>query len=223
MLSRIHSKLGTAGLVVAVVALVAALTGAAFAAGGLTKQQEKQVKKIAKKYAGKEGKQGPAGPQGPAGSPGPKGDKGDTGAAGPEGEQGIAGEPGVCSNTEPECILPSGATESGTWAVSGVEGFQALPISFVIPLAEAPEEMNLVNGEGKEFAAGEFVTPVNCLGSAEEPEAIAGHLCLYYDQMVGANTIELDHPFSKLYASGATVAAFHTSGALTGTWAVTGK
>ena len=73
MFSRMHDKLGTAGLVVAIVALVFAMVGGAYAAGGLTKQQEKQVTKIAKKYAGKPGAQGPQGPQGPAGLVGAKG------------------------------------------------------------------------------------------------------------------------------------------------------
>jgi hypothetical protein len=55
MISRIHSKLGTAGLVVALVALVVALTGVAFAASGLNSKQKKEVKKIAKQFAGKQG------------------------------------------------------------------------------------------------------------------------------------------------------------------------
>jgi hypothetical protein len=50
MLSRLHNKVGTAGLVVAIVALVAALAGSAYAAKDvLTKQEKKQVEKIAKK------------------------------------------------------------------------------------------------------------------------------------------------------------------------------
>ena len=53
MLSRLHQKLGTAGLVVAVVALVAALGGAAIAAGGgLTGQETQEVKKSAQKFGG---------------------------------------------------------------------------------------------------------------------------------------------------------------------------
>lgn len=107
MLSRLHSKLGTAGLVVAIVALIAALTGAAFAAGGLTKQQEKQVKKIAKKYAGK---RGPAGPQGPAGPAGAKGDKGDAGTPGANGKSVVT-----------SAISPGGTCEAGGVAVE-VEG-----------------------------------------------------------------------------------------------------
>ena len=68
--SRIHDKLGTAGLVVAVIALVFAMVGGAFAAAGLTTKQKKQVKTIAKKYAGKQGSAGPQGPQGVTGANG---------------------------------------------------------------------------------------------------------------------------------------------------------
>jgi len=92
MISRIHSKLGTAGLVVAIVALVAALTGAAFAAQGLNGQQKKEVKKIAKKFAGKPGAQGPAGPQGPAGKDGTNGTNGTNGTDGTDGTDGTNGQ-----------------------------------------------------------------------------------------------------------------------------------
>jgi hypothetical protein len=95
MFSKLHDRLGTAGLVVAVVALVAALAGSAIAAGGLTKSQEKQVTKIAKKYAGKKGprgKAGPAGPAGPAGTAGAPDAKGDSGAPGTNGTNGDDGD-----------------------------------------------------------------------------------------------------------------------------------
>ena len=74
MISRIHSKLGTAGFIVAIVALVAAL-GVALAASGLNSKQKKEVKKIAKQFARQ--------------SPGPGRHRalaqlGETGAAGPK-------------------------------------------------------------------------------------------------------------------------------------------
>lgn len=100
MLSRMHNKLGTAGLVVSIVALVAALAGGAYAAAGFTKAQEKQITKIAKKYAGKPGKRGKpgapgaAGPAGPAGAQGAKGDAGTNGTNGTNGEDGEDGEDG---------------------------------------------------------------------------------------------------------------------------------
>jgi hypothetical protein len=145
MISRIHTKLGTAGLIVAIVALVAALTGAAFAAGGLTKQQEKQVKKIAKKYAGKPGPagpQGPVGPQGAKGDPGAKGETGSEGKQGLRGEAGEAGEAGMCSEENPECTLGEGAELTGVWAASGGEDDAALAaISFPVRVSPAPKAL----------------------------------------------------------------------------------
>ncbi len=211
MLSRVHNKLGTAGLVVAIVALVAALTGAAFAAGGLTKQQEKQVKKIAKKFAGKNGKngaQGPAGPQGPKGDTGAKGDTGPAGAPGKDGEDGAPGAPGeagICSETNPVCELASGATLVGAWGTSGGQGASAndislVPISFNQRISPAPDAayeffpgFGLKLVDGKFVVYGPFPEPVSaeeeqkdaeafekdCPGSASEPEAARGVLCIY--------------------------------------------
>jgi len=95
MLSRLHRKLGTAGLIVSIVALVLAVGGTALAASGaLTGKQKKEVEKIAKKYAGKPGTPGATGPAGPAGPAGAAGPKGDTGAKGEKGDTGDAGSPG---------------------------------------------------------------------------------------------------------------------------------
>lgn len=161
MLKRIHERLGTAGLVIAVVALVAALAGTAFAAGGLTKKQEKQVVKIAKKYAGKPGAPGATGAQGPKGDPGPKGEpgvKGDEGKQGPEGE---VGPPGPTETT-----LPPGKTETGTWFVKGQHQEElGIAISFPLRLSHPVK-------------IGEKET-TQCPGSATEPEAAPGYFCLY--------------------------------------------
>jgi hypothetical protein len=146
MLSRMHNKLGTAGLIVAVVALIAALGGAAFAASGkLTSREKKEVKKIAKKFA----KAGPTGPQGPKGDAGAKGDpgqagaKGETGPEGPQGLQGATGEAGVCSEEEPECVLAPGAMETGLLSVTASaaenEGEKIVAtLSFPLRLSSAP-------------------------------------------------------------------------------------
>ncbi|MGN6815230.1 MAG: hypothetical protein ACTHK3_04005 [Solirubrobacterales bacterium] len=147
MLSRIHNKLGTAGLVVAIVALVAALGGAAFAAvPGLNSKQKKEVKKIAKSYQGK----GPTGPQGPAGSAGaagakgatgPAGAAGTTGPAGPTGPTGATGATGATGengtfSTEP---LPSGQTLTGAWSASGSKNTTSMgAISFPVRVSPAP-------------------------------------------------------------------------------------
>jgi Collagen triple helix repeat (20 copies) len=211
MLSRVHSKLGTAGLFVAVVALVAALTGAAFAAGGLTKQQEKQVKKIAKKYAGK---RGPQGPQGPAGANGAPGAKGDTGARGPEGLEGPEGPRGLEGNPwTAGGVLPSGETETGTWGFGAepAETGQLVTLSLNIPLAEKPEAIHYLKpGEGE--------TP-ECPGTVQEPEAAPGQVCIYAVVEEKANFVSV---FGERFTTGAAVLFnVQKEGIAFGTWAIT--
>jgi hypothetical protein len=228
MISRIHSKLGTAGLVVAIVALVAALTGAAFAAGGgLTSKQKKEVKNIAKQYAGKNGAPGA---KGDAGAPGAKGDAGAPGKQGDQGipgEDGADGEDGACSTANPECILPSGATETGSWAAGpgGLPTIVALP--FNIPLAEAPEAMHFVNSAGEEQkpASLEFQTPVICEGSAAAPTAPPGHLCIYAALEASPEPLKF-FPFGafpKIFETGATAYFVGAEGFAVGTYAVTAE
>lgn len=172
MFSRIHEKLGSAGLIVAVVALIAALAGTAFAAAGLNGKQKKEVKKIATKVA----KPGPIGPQGPAGPPGPAGKEGARGPQGNPGSNGKDGEDGACSVGVPECVLPSGATLTGDWAFSS-KGFGAyLEISFPLQVEPAPT-YHMVEG-----------TPTtDCPGSVENPEAKPGHLCIYVETLGNAH------------------------------------
>ncbi|HEX5593210.1 MAG TPA: hypothetical protein VFX35_07675 [Solirubrobacterales bacterium] len=168
MLKRLHDKLGTVGLVVAVVALVAAVAGTAFAAGGLTKKQEKQVIKIAKKYAGK---QGPKGDAGPAGAPGPKGDqgpKGDTGAQGPQGDEGPEGPAGPT-----ETVLPPGKTETGVWSFRSKNGSTEAWLNISYPLRVEPEP------KAAWVTAGATGDPEKCPGSAANPEAKPGWVCIY--------------------------------------------
>ena len=180
MLSRLHERLGTAGLIVGVVALIAALAGTALAAGGLTKPQEKQVTKIAKKYAGKNGAPGAPGSTGPAGPPGAPGAAGKDGTNGTNGTS-VTGTPiptssATCNNqggtaytsasgTENVCngltgfteTLPIGETETGTWTlVSGEEEAWA-PISFSIPIPEALEasQVHVIAPNGKELVFNE--------------------------------------------------------------------
>lgn len=101
MFSKLHSRLGTAGLVVAIVALVAALAGTAFAATALNGTQKKEVEKIAKKLAGK---QGPKGATGATGA---------TGANGKDGAPGAAGTNGVSPVGSAFAGFKEGCTEGG--------------------------------------------------------------------------------------------------------------
>jgi collagen triple helix repeat protein len=227
MISRIHSKLGTAGLVVAIVALVVALTGVAVAASGLNGKQKKEVKSIAKKFAGKPGAPGATGPTGPTGA---KGDKGDTGAEGKQGtpgapgEDGKDGEDGACSVANPECILPSGATETGAWAM-GPSGSSIVAMPFNLQLEEAPTVVNYVNAAGQEVVNRiplEYGPPVNCLGSVDTPTAPAGEVCVYasYENEV---VPALNAFFNKRFKSGVLVffTASSSEGIGAGTYAVT--
>jgi hypothetical protein len=246
MLSRIHNKLGTAGMVVAVIALVAALAGTAIAAGTFTKSQKKEIEKIAKKVA-KKGPTGPAGPQGPAGA---KGDKGDTGApgspgsvgpAGPTGPTGAKGTAGAEGPTGPTGEtgftdhLPSGKTETGSWSYTSHgpyalefeeeeekfiktsdQELQRVAMSFNIPLAEAPEAIVYLGPA----ATNEEKCPG---GSVTSPTAAPGVLCVYDE--AGSPNIFRFAGADKKYKSGAILGFFSTEHGqvVQGTWAVTAK
>ncbi|MFL5834496.1 MAG: hypothetical protein ACJ76B_11040 [Solirubrobacterales bacterium] len=199
MISRIHEKLGTAGFVIAIVALIAALGGTALAAmPGLNAKQKKEVKKIAKSFQGK----GPTGPAGPAGPQGSKGDAGAAGKEGPQGEtgpegdqgpQGNPGENGACSNANPTCDLPPGATVTGNWGfvaparATGSSGDEVAVATLDYPLKAPftgdPPEVRWV---GQDFWLEPGDDPwdtVNCPGTPEDPEAEPGFLCIYAVQV----------------------------------------
>ena len=207
MFSRIHDKLGTAGLLIAIVALVAALAGTAIAAVGLNPQQKKEVKKIAKKFAGE---QGPPGPAGPAGA------KGDTGAPGASGKDGVgviasnvpkgagdcSGEGGskfvtggvttfACNGEGaeaegPQTVLNAGETETGLWSYAAKEVISTfMTISFPLRVEPAPE-FNWI-GPSKPSTA-------DCPGSYSDPQAAPGELCVYAKEAVSSGEGEDHHP-----------------------------
>jgi len=174
MYRRIREKFSPAALTLSVIAVVLALVGGAFAAGGgLTGKQKKEVKKIAKTFAGKPGAEGKAGPEGPVGAKGEPGAKGDPGAPGAEGPEGPEGPPGPPGPTETK--LPSGQTLTGLWELNE-EGLEEpfLTISYALRVEPAPT-LNYINlaGEAKEGAV------ENCPGTAAEPKADPGNLCIY--------------------------------------------
>jgi hypothetical protein len=176
MFSALRTRFGIPGLI-ATVALVFAMTGGAFAAKYLitsTKQISPSVLKKLKGAAGPAGApgapgaQGPAGPGGPAGAAGKDGVTGATGPTGAKGATGATGSPWTLSGT-----LPSGKTETGFWAVNATKAdeFGAYaPITFNIPLAAGLESSKVhyvVSPEGE------------CTGTADNPTAGKGHLCVY--------------------------------------------
>jgi hypothetical protein len=268
MFSKLHDRLGTAGLVVAIVALVAALGGTALAAAGLNNRQKKEVTNIAKKSA-KPGPQGPMGPVGPAGGPGAKGDTGAPGkdgtspggtnftgsktvgavtcteggieykgsstslvCNGKKGEQGEPGEDG--SPWTAGGVLPTGATETGTYSISSESGtgpfagYAAGNISFTIPLPSDRNAAHVV------YVA--ETAPAECentehagTASKENPEADPGYLCVYKTSSANMNGTELEI-FNPVTGSngasrvGAILFQEPTAASAlgTGTWAVTG-
>lgn len=133
MLQRLHRRLGTAGLAVAVIALIAALGGTALAAkGALTGKQKKEVEKIAKKYAGKPGAPGAAGAQGPAGAAGAAGKDGANGINGKDGTNGVSATTVAFTGSKGTCTKGQGGVEvksagATTFLCNGEEGLEGEP------------------------------------------------------------------------------------------------
>lgn len=119
MFSKLHERMGTAGLVVAVIALVVALGGTAIAK--LNGGEKKEVKNIAKKYAGKKGATGPAGPKGDTGAAGANGTNGTNGKDGAAGATGPTGAKGATGATGPTGATGS-AGATGATGATGVTG-----------------------------------------------------------------------------------------------------
>jgi hypothetical protein len=201
MISRIHEKLGTVGFVIAIVALIAALGGTALAAlPGLNSKQKKEVKKIAKSFQGT-GPVGPVGPAGPQGSPGPAGSPGKEGPQGEMGPKGDPGEDGACSNANPDCKLPPGATLTGDWGFTvPVGGFSnegeevaLVELNFALRTSFSGGSPYEVRWMGQDFwlEPGESYDTVHCPGSPADPKAAPGYLCIY-----AAAAFNLDNPFS---------------------------
>jgi hypothetical protein len=189
--------------VIAVFALVFAMTGGAYAAKKYlitsTGQISPKVLKSLKGSAGAKGANGasgapgaqgaagPAGPQGAAGAAGAAGAKGENGKDGAKGEQGIPGTTGFTAT------LPSGKTETGTWAASqeSVNYGSPAAVSFAIPLAAGLDEEHVHFQPAEEETAAVEKFEEACPGSAEAPKAIAGNLCVYVGRLtnLGFNAI----------------------------------
>jgi hypothetical protein len=95
---------------------------------------------------------------------------------------GATGAPGAPGQPwAPENELPAGATETGAWAFNGSEADEAgmvAPISFTVQL---PEE--LFEGEVHYQTDSDFAT--FCTGTASEPAANPGQLCVYFNSFAG--------------------------------------
>ncbi len=204
MFSTIRRHMSPA-TVLAVVALVFAMTGGAYAAKKYLITSTKQISPSVLKQlqgkagvvgvpgvAGVQGAQGSAGPAGPAGSAGAKGEtgpagaKGAIGATGAAGVKGTAGATGASGATGFTATLPSGKTETGTWAVPNVAyegslGAENIPVSFSIPLAETSEHVVVLT---KQETIESTTTPkegceYEVANPAAMPVAPAGTLCVF--------------------------------------------
>lgn len=248
MSSFIKTRLGVPG-VLSIIAVVLAMTGAAWAAKGVIITKLSQIKpSVQKQLQGKTGPQGPAGAAGAKGDQGPKGDQGAQGKEGPqgapgkdgeEGPEGAEGSPWTAGGT-----LPVESTETGAWsfgaipeaALPGGSGLR-IPLSFPIQLAASLGEGNVhfINSSGKEvvlnasFEIEEIENPPNCQGSASEPKAASGHLCVYTQFLFHATGISSNIIDPGVGASGASVAgavirfiSLEANATGVGTWAVTG-
>jgi len=111
------------------------------------------------------GKPGPTGPSGPSGSPGQTGAAGSTGAY--------------------PTVLAHGQTERGVFAgesddAGNPSAHTYAAISFPIALASAPNATIIQVGG---------TPPAECPGSAANPQATAGNLCIYVKSSSGTATI----------------------------------
>ena len=144
------------------------------------------------------------------------------GEEGPEGPEGPEGSPWTDSGT-----LPLLATETGTWGISGftTETFHPevfAPISFTIPLVAALDASHVHYSTEASFGS-------TCTGTAANPTAPSGHLCVYQahehhtvfveilrpDFLPGANTVGTMVDIQL-------IGEVESQGEALGTWAVTG-
>jgi Collagen triple helix repeat (20 copies) len=238
--TRVHMSPAT---MIATLALVFAMTGGAYAAGRYVITSTKQISpKVLKSLQGKtgvagkngaagaNGATGATGPAGPAGSQGPAGAAGAAGKAGENGKEGKEGKEGQPGAIHPGTKLPSGASETGAWAVqSHTLSITLSAISFPIPLETALGESHVFfippEGEGT-------IDPAECPGSVVNPEAATGDLCVYtraFTEGLEPFSVPIEDPSKGLGSGGAAVSgatllftpASAESSTGYGTWAVT--
>jgi hypothetical protein len=153
---------------------------------------------------------------------GPAGPRGATGPRGPRGRRGLQGAAGGFSET-----LPAGKTARGVFAFehapSAAEETGDVAVSFPFALAGAPTPHIVAAGTS---------APAECPGSAEDPRALPGHLCIYEADAAGMISARTVYDPAKAFAAG-TAGRFgfglrYTLGASAdaaprahGTWAVT--
>jgi hypothetical protein len=245
-LHRIVSRRPSPATVISAIALFVVLGGTSYAAvtklvprnsvgsaqvinGSLqTGDLSKKARAALKGNRGPQGPQGAQGAGGPAGATGPAGANGTpgaTGATGATGAQGATGPAGATGATGPfpDGNLPSGKTIRGNYSMSGITGsannIVTDSISFGFTLASAPTAHFIQNGT---------TPPAECPGTATNPQADAGHLCVYEGHIENVGARNVTSPIGsdgQATRWGAAVFAIPGGGAgrvwSEGTWAVT--
>jgi hypothetical protein len=223
----LRTKFGIPGLI-SVIALVFVMGGAAYAAkSGFIITKTSQIKpSVLKSLQGKDGAVGPAGSNGSNGTNGAPGGQGKEGPQGPKGKEGPAGP---SCDPSGECLLPSGATETGVWAVQTARAVPAVrtAISFPLRLSEVPTFHFIPQPE-----VGPPPTPTpppECPGTSSEPKALPGNLCIYEGDATPSGFERPPQNAAIDGKSGMTLyfflkevgGEFIEEGAATGSWAVT--
>jgi collagen type II alpha len=153
--------------VIALLALFLALGGTSFAAATLINGKQIKPHTIAKNRLTNTAIKQLKGNRGPAGQRGP------TGA---QGVQGIQGPPGPYPDQ-----MPAGKTARGTWAMYGTDaGILMTQISFGFRLSAAPTSHIIPVGGP---------SPPECPGTVTNPQAAAGHLCVYEGDVANVSSV----------------------------------
>jgi hypothetical protein len=254
MFSRIRKQFTFANIALTVALVFAMSGGAYAASKYLITSTKQINPKVLKALAGKPGVKGAPGPQGPAGAKGEPGAMGKEGPSGKDGANGESVSSKEVKTNETACekhggssfttgstttlacngkegkegsawtaggTLPKGKTEKGVWSATIVKNFESglagnTTISFNIPLVSTPTVVYVSEEEGSHAP--------ECPGTAAEPQAAEGSLCVYttaqdFTTFEGAEATKagafLTFAGGKLGATEVVGVAVH------GTWAVT--
>lgn len=211
-MGHLSTRRPSPALVVALVALFISLGGTGFAVGGAGhspagagRSRSISTKCTVRSCRGPEGDRGPVGPKGPQGA---RGAGGARGIQGLQGAQGIEGPPGPFPS-----VLPAGRTLRGIYeSQENVAGFHDRAVSFGFTFGAAPTAHVIPKG-------GPNPDPANCPGSAADPQATPGNLCVYESDQFG---VQGPLTVGSVSRFGFSTSVYTPSGGFSaGTWAAT--